>query len=73
MAFHILEALQFMHAKGVIHRDVKPSNIMRTAAAAQGLGLNNGFLYKLVDLGISVVSHEAAAEGDLASILTTGK
>ena len=44
----ILDALNFAHSKGVIHRDVKPSNILLNP---------NGHAY-LVDFGIAIVVGE---------------
>lgn len=40
---YVLDALQYLHARGVVHRDIKPSNIM----------LENGTTVKLMDLGIA--------------------
>ena len=40
---HVLDALQYLHLRGVVHRDVKPSNIM----------IENGSVIRLMDLGIA--------------------
>ncbi len=39
----VIEAVSFLHSKGIIHRDIKPSNIM----------LQDGYLPKLMDLGVA--------------------
>ena len=39
----VLDALQYLHSRGVVHRDIKPSNIM----------IENGSVVKLMDLGIA--------------------
>lgn len=39
----VLDALQYLHTRGVVHRDIKPSNIM----------IENGTIVKLMDLGIA--------------------
>ena len=52
VAFDVLPALEFMHSKGMIHRDVKPSNIMRTTVDGRPV-------YKLIDLSISAIGVES--------------
>lgn len=39
----VLDALDYIHSRGVVHRDIKPSNIM----------VENGFNVRLMDLGIA--------------------
>ncbi|PGH06409.1 serine/threonine protein kinase [Blastomyces parvus] len=41
-----LDALRFMHSKGVTHRDIKPENILVYSR-------NGGFIIKIADFGIS--------------------
>lgn len=46
MMFPVLDALDYVHSRGVIHRDLKPSNIM----------VENGDNIRLMDLGIARMS-----------------
>ena len=60
------EALQHAHARGVIHRDVKPANIMVLAEPAAGAGFA-----KLTDLGVAHVASadDLTATGDVVGTL----
>lgn len=48
ISLKVLEALEFMHSKGIVHRDIKPSNIMFTDSG----------VVKVTDFGISKVIGE---------------
>lgn len=52
-AAHVASALAAAHERGLVHRDVKPGNIMVTPTGA-----------KLIDFGISAVEGEAEADPD---------
>jgi serine/threonine protein kinase/tetratricopeptide (TPR) repeat protein len=47
IVFNVLDALAHAHARGVVHRDLKPQNILLGCARTDGLGL------KIADFGLA--------------------
>jgi len=65
IAAQVCAVLQVAHARGFIHRDIKPQNIMLVSSGAPaGVGMSNGalaasLLVKLTDFGIVRVAEDA--------------
>jgi len=60
----LTRALCYIHSKGMVHRDVKPSNIMLTCSPGE-----TTVTVKLVDLGLT---RPSTVSGSLAKITQTG-
>ncbi len=57
----VLDALDYLHEKGILHMDVKPSNIM----------VEQGRNVRLMDLGIAYLSQQVAGSGSSSGVMGT--
>ena len=61
--YDICKGLEYMHEKGIIHRDIKPDNIM--------IDLNNN--PKLIDIGLSCTTFDANGKQEMCRVEYTSK
>ena len=59
IALQVCSVLQVAHARGFIHRDIKPQNIMLARGGEIGSISNGGMWVKLTDFGIVRVAEDA--------------
>lgn len=69
IALEVARALAYAHAQQVIHRDVKPANVLLGARGARGDAATDAppadrIVVKLVDFGIAQEGQEATGDGD---------
>jgi serine/threonine-protein kinase len=71
LALEVARALAYAHGQGVVHRDVKPGNVLIGAAKTQGAARSSdapsGVVVKLVDFGIAREANERSSPGDLGA------
>ena len=72
VARSVLAALKVIHADGVIHRDVKPANIIRctSGTASSSLDGRNSYMYKLIDFGTALGIDDTVAAENMMTMNT---
>jgi eukaryotic-like serine/threonine-protein kinase len=70
LGMHLCSAVQFLHRNGIVHMDLKPSNVISDFGQAKLLDLSIARAPQRVDAGIGTrryMSPEQAAGGDIGS------
>ena len=68
IGYDIAEALEYVHARGVVHRDIKPSNILMVDYGDNGQRARA----KLTDFGIALSENDARLTADGVTTGTAG-
>ena len=67
----VLAALKILHSEGIIHRDVKPANIMRCNAVKTKDDLGGlAYNYKLIDFGSALGIDERIARSSMMTLVS---
>ena len=61
LAVHLFRALAYLHSQGVVHRDVKPDNLLWCGAHDDGTPMERALTFKLADVGLARYMHGARA------------
>ena len=70
-AAQVLEGLAHAHARGVVHRDVKPANVMLAEPDARSSGADDSISVRLLDFGLAQLeeAQSLTAAGDVPGTL----
>ncbi len=69
----VAEVLAFAHSEGVIHRDVKPANVMlHKGPSGQVVKVLDFGVAKLVDVGVELPTGHMSGEGDISARVVAG-
>ncbi len=71
LTYQLLEGLQYLHTQGLIHRDVKPANLMLVRERAGENGAAPGPTLKILDIGLGRLTDDGTLE-EAAPLTTAG-